>query len=183
MSEFHLGDTRCRLLRLVLALDDFTRDAFLEAYPDACLLQVPVEGAFPELEGSSAAPLDTQKVTLAELTGARRSKRVDDATVHFLTAKQDGPPLLVGRAEECDIVLEAAGVSRKHAELRKALGRWHVVDLDSNNGTFVDKEQVAPGVQTALKERSQVWFASYRALFLYSEELYNLAKNLRTRAK
>ncbi|HEY6279335.1 MAG TPA: cytochrome P450 [Streptosporangiaceae bacterium] len=50
--------------------------------------------------------------------------------------------LTIGRAEDNDIVVPDPAVSRHHAELRNVAGGYHIVDLDSNNGTFVNGQRV-----------------------------------------
>jgi hypothetical protein len=50
---------------------------------------------------------------------------------------------IVGRGAECDIVLDDASVSRRHAELvRDARGSYAVRDLSSGNGTFLEGVRV-----------------------------------------
>ena len=47
-----------------------------------------------------------------------------------------GHPLLLGRASECDLMLEGDGVSRRHARLvRSSHGVYNLLDLRSTNGT------------------------------------------------
>lgn len=46
--------------------------------------------------------------------------------------------LRIGRAGDCDLVLEHASISRAHAELRGEAGGWHLRDLGSKNGSFID---------------------------------------------
>jgi DNA-binding NtrC family response regulator len=53
-------------------------------------------------------------------------------------------PLVLGR--EGNIALPDKRASRRHAEVAWVRGLWHVRDLDSSNGTFVDGEQVQSGV-------------------------------------
>jgi len=48
----------------------------------------------------------------------------------------------VGRSRECDVIVDDAGVSRRHAELRPAAGGWTVHDLGSTNGLRVNGEDV-----------------------------------------
>ncbi|HMF17246.1 MAG TPA: FHA domain-containing protein [Gemmataceae bacterium] len=48
------------------------------------------------------------------------------------------PKLLVGRQRECDIPLPFATVSSRHCELEYREGFWHVRDLGSKNGTYVN---------------------------------------------
>jgi Protein of unknown function (DUF3662)/Inner membrane component of T3SS, cytoplasmic domain len=41
---------------------------------------------------------------------------------------------VIGRSRDCDIVLEDAGISRRHAEIRPGAEGWTVADLGSTNG-------------------------------------------------
>jgi hypothetical protein len=59
--------------------------------------------------------------------------------------KVDGKPydlsrdvVVLGRSRECDITLDDANVSRRHAEVRRENGNWFVVDLGSTNGIEVN---------------------------------------------
>jgi hypothetical protein len=65
-----------------------------------------------------------------------------DGRIHRLA----GPVTVIGRSTDADIVLDDAGVSRKHAEVRVMDdGRARVIDLGSTNGTYVDGERVHAG--------------------------------------
>jgi hypothetical protein len=44
----------------------------------------------------------------------------------------------IGRNHDGELVVLASSVSREHAELRKTDAGWHIRDLGSRNGTFVD---------------------------------------------
>jgi hypothetical protein len=44
----------------------------------------------------------------------------------------------IGRSHDGELVVLASSVSREHAELRRADGGWHIRDLGSRNGTYVD---------------------------------------------
>jgi FHA domain-containing protein len=44
----------------------------------------------------------------------------------------------IGRSRDCDIVLDDAGVSRRHAELRPEAASWAIEDLGSTNGVRVN---------------------------------------------
>jgi pSer/pThr/pTyr-binding forkhead associated (FHA) protein len=50
---------------------------------------------------------------------------------------------IIGRANECDICLAAAHLSRRHAQLQIIDGMLFVKDLDSANGTFLNGKRVA----------------------------------------
>src|SRR3712207_356963 len=48
----------------------------------------------------------------------------------------------LGRSRECDVVLDDANVSRKHAEIRPGPQGWTIADLGSTNGTRVNGREV-----------------------------------------
>jgi hypothetical protein len=48
----------------------------------------------------------------------------------------------IGRSRECDVVLDDAGISRRHAEIRPGPDGWTVADLGSTNGVLVNGRQV-----------------------------------------
>ncbi|CAA9464677.1 MAG: Adenylate cyclase [uncultured Solirubrobacteraceae bacterium] len=50
---------------------------------------------------------------------------------------------VIGRSRECDVVLDDANVSRRHAELRPSGGSWIVVDLGSTNGVKVNGRPIS----------------------------------------
>ncbi len=51
--------------------------------------------------------------------------------------------VVIGRANTCDIQLPANHVSRQHAEVQVTGGKLLVKDLNSSNGTFVNRKKVA----------------------------------------
>jgi hypothetical protein len=44
----------------------------------------------------------------------------------------------IGRSRACDVILEDAGASRRHAEIRPHQDGWTLEDLDSTNGVLVN---------------------------------------------
>ncbi len=53
--------------------------------------------------------------------------------------------LTIGRAPENDLVIADPEVSRHHARLDVAEQVWHVVDLSSTNGTWINDDRVSRG--------------------------------------
>ena len=60
------------------------------------------------------------------------------------TLRLDRGLLVIGRGQDCDLVLPDTQVSRHHAELRRHGDQWLVVDLGSTNGTFVGGARLRP---------------------------------------
>ena len=63
---------------------------------------------------------------------------------------------VIGRLPECDIILAANGVSRRHAEIRKVGPAFFLVDLDSRNKTLVNDTALKGGVEHLLKENDRI---------------------------
>mgnify|MGYP001046308994 CR=1 FL=1 len=54
----------------------------------------------------------------------------------------DEPELIMGRDEQCDLVIPDRQVSRQHARIRLEGDGYILEDLDSKNGTFVNGQQL-----------------------------------------
>lgn len=54
----------------------------------------------------------------------------------------DQPRVLVGRSMICDVVIESADISRKHAEIVRDREGWTIQDLGSRTGTSVNDQRV-----------------------------------------
>ena len=52
-------------------------------------------------------------------------------------------PLIIGRSRDAGLTVAHSQISRQHCELFEADGRLKVRNLDSMNGTFVDKRRIA----------------------------------------
>jgi FHA domain/GAF domain len=51
--------------------------------------------------------------------------------------------VIIGRGEECTLAVKHPSVSRRHAALRHADGRWWIEDLDSTNGIRIGGHRIA----------------------------------------
>jgi len=54
----------------------------------------------------------------------------------------EGRRAVLGRSRDCDVQIEDANVSRRHAELRREDDGFWIVDLDSTNGVEVGGRRV-----------------------------------------
>ncbi|MEQ9616532.1 MAG: SpoIIE family protein phosphatase [Phycisphaerales bacterium] len=69
-------------------------------------------------------------------------RSVDPSVSEDVRLDGDAFAVVLGRHERCDVRLDVAAVSRQHAEVRSVGGRWHVVDLDSRHGTYLNNARV-----------------------------------------
>ncbi|GAB1596368.1 FHA domain-containing protein [Lysobacter claricitrinus] len=74
-----------------------------------------------------------------------------------------GDRLRIGRAVDADLLLQHASVSRRHAELDpEPDGTWHLTDVGSKNGSFVDGARVT---RTALARACWLRFGDVHCEF------------------
>lgn len=71
--------------------------------------------------------------------------------------------VILGRGQQCDVVLPEASVSRRHAQISVADERCFLVDLGSGNGTFLNGEPVVE--PTALLNGDEVRVGSAVLVF------------------
>jgi hypothetical protein len=69
----------------------------------------------------------------------------------------DGPVLLIGRDDTCDLVIAERQVSRYHASISMEQDQYLLRDLDSKNGTFVNGKEV--GDAHALQDGDEIQIA------------------------
>ncbi|HUB09326.1 MAG TPA: GGDEF domain-containing protein [Myxococcales bacterium] len=84
--------------------------------------------------------------------------------------KLDGPEMIIGRGQDCQIQLEDDGVSRKHAKVTQSPeGTIRLVDLASTNGTWCDGTKIDTHV---LKDGEKVQIGNSTILkFSYQDDL------------
>lgn len=59
-----------------------------------------------------------------------------------LTTRFEGSRIVLGRSDDCDVVLQGAEISRHHAEVLRIGAQWVIHDLGSRNGIHVDAERI-----------------------------------------
>ena len=77
--------------------------------------------------------------------------------------------MVLGREEDCDIRINQGCISRHHAVISYRGGQWSIDDLQSQNGVFINNEQVS-GSRT-LYPPCQIRFGSVATLFAVEEPL------------
>ena len=85
----------------------------------------------------------------------------------------EGQQWVVGRSPECDVVLDAASVSRRHLILLMENEQFFVQDLGSRNGTYINGTRVKDRAQ--LRNRDQMLICDILFEFLSDESRHQLA--------
>lgn len=82
---------------------------------------------------------------------------------------------VIGRLPACDVVIDDPSVSRRHAKLTVIGNHCRLQDLESRNGTFVDRE---PVTEAELTDGNEVVFGSFPTHIEYSaEDQLSLSEN------
>lgn len=77
------------------------------------------------------------------LLPVRRTPRAEIAPqATLLLSRCTHSAVVVGRSPGCEVVFGGPAVSRRHAAFECVGGDWHVQDLRSMNGTYVDEVRV-----------------------------------------
>ncbi len=87
------------------------------------------------------------------LNGANEGKRLDLV----------GERIVFGRNDGCQVVLNVPAVSREHAAIRKIGASYYIEDMNSRNGTEVNKAKIK--ARTALKDGNEITICGISMLF------------------
>ena len=114
-------------------------------------------------EAENAMPAREDKIIHTQIIGAIRQDNPyllsEDGQQYDLLFEQ----MTVGRAMSCDIRLEHADISLKHAKIIQSEGRCYIQDLKSSNGTFLNEKRVQRRMR--LREGMKVVFAEHTYTF------------------
>lgn len=75
------------------------------------------------------------------------------------TVELNGFPFTIGRARECNYVLDSSEISRLHAQLTSEHLNVLLEDMGSTNGTFVNGRRLESGEQYRLRAGDVIHFA------------------------
>jgi hypothetical protein len=86
----------------------------------------------------------------------------------------------IGRGSHCDVVLDDSGVSRAHAEVFLKNNRFHVYDLGSANGLFVNGIQA---VEQELRDRDEIRIGNTTLMFIQAVSPEDLTVEAKRRVR
>ncbi len=84
----------------------------------------------------------------------------DNPAIHNWT----GESLSIGRLADNDVSIDDDSISSRHAEISGVSGATVLRDLDSTNGTFLNREQITG--EHPLVEGDEIYFGGVRTVFM-----------------
>lgn len=91
-----------------------------------CKQRVTIADGESTLVNEPENSVELEPITLIWLVGGQKQ-----------TEKFTGP-VTIGRHKSCDVRIDDKSVSRQHTRIWAENGQWHIADLDSGNGTFLE---------------------------------------------
>jgi len=101
----------------------------------------------PDLEKEAPVTGSKPEIAAVERAAPPLSETFPD------TDSTDSGDIKIGRASDNDLILEDITVSRHHTRIFLRYGKWHVADLDSTCGTFLNEVRVEEPVELTLPAR------------------------------
>lgn len=80
------------------------------------------------------------------------------------TVPLEADRVVIGRNPDCGVVIPVTSVSREHAQILKVQGKFHIEDLQSRNGTFVNNQAISSRVP--LKNNDRIRICDFLAVFV-----------------
>lgn len=94
-------------------------------------------------------------IILTVVSGPEKGK------VHRL---RDGSRFTIGR-KQGDVPLDDRSVSRHHARIELQSGQWHIIDLESGNGTYLNQERLTPQLAVPLDDGDRIQLGRVMLVF------------------
>jgi hypothetical protein len=90
----------------------------------------------------------------------------------------DAGRVTIGVATTCDIVLDDASVSKRHAYFTERGGVWVITDADSTAGSQVNSQPLTPGAPHELASGDRIMLGYVELMFLQPDGFHDLVRGL-----
>ncbi|MDD3717075.1 MAG: FHA domain-containing protein [Actinomycetota bacterium] len=127
-----------------------------EAQGEETTLGLPAVEAEVEDEVEIALPTEP----LEEGSAMLMVRKGPDAGMRFVVNRDI---IVIGRHPESDIFLDDITVSRRHAEIRREVSGFTLLDTGSLNGTYLNRERIEV---SSLSNGDEIQIGKFRLLFL-----------------
>lgn len=120
--------------------------------------QIHIESDLVDARGVVLDPAGAQHTTAIQI-GPPPEEPPERELVFWLGTRRlplaEGPAMTIGRALDCDLIVDEASVSRHHARLLRRGAHWMIEDLGSTHGTFLNGHQISASL---LREGDRIEF-------------------------
>ena len=150
------------LSTLLPELDLRDAEAFARAYPHPWLLRESAPGQPAHASGATL---------LMPLPAALRREGLALA-IALEPTRAGASQVTLGRGHACDVELQEGTLSQLHCVFSKGKDGWHLEDVGSTNGTWVDGRRLAKGESVALVDGTRIQAAQVLLTFHQSSGLW-----------
>ncbi len=149
------------------------REHFLSQHPHPFLVHA--SGELQALDPDKRDDLTSDRLVLGRPHTALHESM---SVAPIVPRDVDNDRVTIGVAAVCDVVLDDASVSKRHAWFEELDGRWRICDADSSAGTQVNNDPIEPGSPRVLVSGDRVTFGYVEMMFLAPEGFYDLIRGL-----
>ncbi|MBL9019787.1 MAG: FHA domain-containing protein [Myxococcales bacterium] len=136
---------------------------------------VHASGALTRLDPSRRDELTTDRLMVEKPRAALQ----DAMLVAPVVARDiDAGRVTIGVATACDIVLDDASVSKRHAYFTENNGIWLLTDADSSAGTLINNQPLSPNAARELASGDRIALGYVELTFLLPEGFHELVHGL-----
>lgn len=100
-----------------------------------------------------------------------------DKSSHTIQAKEI---MTIGRDPENDITIDDRKASRKHCRIEYNEPTYQVIDLNSTNGTYIDKKKLLPGISTIWQANTSLLIGDTWFRLIPKEKTLKVQSNIKT---
>jgi predicted component of type VI protein secretion system len=112
-------------------------------------------------------PPSTAHLVVKDLAGipAEASLALPAGTAEWIIGREDAASQIFPEINLDPYGAQEAGVSRRHARLSAQAGGFFIEDLNTVNGTFLNRQKLNPGQPAALKDGDELRLGKLRLVF------------------
>lgn len=150
------------------------REHFLGRYPHPFLVHA--TGELQKLDPTRRDDLTSDRLVLE---GPRKALHESMLVAPLVPRDLDADRITIGVATVCDIVLDDASISKRHAWFEPGdADSWRLHDADSSAGTQVNSDPVLPGAPVSLTSGDRIMLGYVELMFLTPDSFYDLVRGL-----
>lgn len=149
------------------------REHFLAQHPYPFLVHA--VGALTSLDPARVDDLTTDRLLLER---PRQSLGESMLVAELAPKDPDQDIVTIGVAPSCDVILDDASVSKRHAWFESSGDTWRIWDDDSSAGTQVNSEPLQPRTPRALSSGDQITLGYVEVMFFTASAFYELIHGL-----